>query len=122
VGGVFTHRYKDMHRCKIEVVELVPNRTVAWLVLDNYFDSIKDKTEWKGTKMVFDIAEKGVKTEVRFTHEGLVPEHECFNVCSSAWGSIINGDLRGLIATRKGGPNPKEDRRAPDLANIADPD
>jgi Activator of Hsp90 ATPase homolog 1-like protein len=112
VGGVFTHRYEDMHRCKIEVVELVPNRKVAWLVLDNYFDFIEDKTEWKGTKMVFDIAEKGAKTEVRFTHEGLVPEYECFNVCSNAWGSIINGDLRSLIATGKGSPNLKEDRKA----------
>ena len=109
-GGVFTHRYEDMHRCKIEVVELVPNRKVVWLVLDNYFDFTEDKTEWKDTRIVFDIAEKGAETEVRFTHEGLVPDYECFNVCSNAWGSSMNGSLRSLIATGKGSPNQKEDR------------
>jgi Activator of Hsp90 ATPase homolog 1-like protein len=112
LGGVFTHRYEEMHCCKIKVVELVPNRKVAWLVLDNYFDFIEDRNEWKGTKIIFDIAEKGGKTEVRFTHEGLVPEYECFNVCSNAWGSIINGDLRSLITLGKGSPNPKMDRKS----------
>jgi hypothetical protein len=111
LGGVFTHRYEDMHRCRIEVVELVPNRKVVWLVLDNYFDFTEDKTEWKGTKIIFDIAEKGAKTEVRFTHEGLVPDYECFNVCSNAWASTVNGSLRSLIATGKGDAKEKEDRK-----------
>jgi len=48
------------------------------------------------------------KTEIRFTHEGLVPEYECFNVCSNAWGSYINGSLRSLIRTGEGYPNPRE--------------
>jgi hypothetical protein len=102
LGSVFTHGYEDMHRCKIEVVEIVPNRKVVWLVLDNYFAFTEDKTEWKGTRMIFDIAEKGAKTEVRFTHEGLVPEYECFEVCSEAWGSLMNRNLRSLIATSTG--------------------
>jgi Activator of Hsp90 ATPase homolog 1-like protein len=110
LGGVFTHRYENMHRCKIKIVEFVPNRRVTWLVLDNYFD-FEDKTEWQGTKIIFDLAEKGGKTEVRFTHEGLVPECQCFNVCSNAWGSIINGDLRNLIAKSNGSPNLKDGRK-----------
>jgi hypothetical protein len=113
LGSVFTHRHEDMHRCKIEVVELVPNRKVVWLVLDNYFDFIEDKTEWKDTRIVFDIAEKGAKTEVRFTHEGLVPDYECFNVCSNAWGTTMNGSLRNLIATGRGSANQKVDRKVP---------
>jgi hypothetical protein len=62
--------------------------------------------EWKGTEVVFEVS-KGDKTEVRFTHLGLVPEYECFNVCSNAWGSYINGSLRSLITTGKGHPNQK---------------
>lgn len=112
LGGVFNHNHEDIHRCKIEVMELVPNRKVVWHVLDNYFEFTKDKTEWKGTKIVFDIAKKGDRTEIRFTHEGLVPEYECFNVCSNAWRSLINDSLRSLIATGKGGPNPEKDRKA----------
>jgi hypothetical protein len=54
------------------------------------------------------IAKKGDKTEVRFTHVGLVPGHVCYGACSNAWGSYINGSLRSLITTGKGQPNEKE--------------
>ena len=76
--------------------------------MDNYFKFTKDKTEWRGTKIVFDVSRKDNETEIRFTHEGLVPEYECFDICSDAWGSYINGSLRSLITTGKGQPNPKE--------------
>jgi hypothetical protein len=102
IGGVFTYRYGDVHRCKIKVTELIPGKKVVWLVLDNYFDFVEDQTEWKGTSIVFDISKKGSKTEVRFTHVGLVPRFECYNVCRDSWGSIIKGDLRNLITSGEG--------------------
>ena len=108
LGAEFTYRYEDVHRCKMKIVEFVLDKKVVWLVLDNYFDFTEDKTEWKGTKVIFEVSKRGDKTEVHFTHEGLVPEYECFNVCSNAWGSYINGSLRSLIETRKGRPNQKE--------------
>jgi len=92
----------------MKLVEVIPQKRVVWLVEDNYFKFTKDKTEWQGTKIVFDVFRKDKKTEVRFTHEGLVPEYECFDMCSKAWGSYLNGSLRNLIVTGKGQPNPKE--------------
>ena len=92
----------------MKLVEFVPNQRVVWLVLDNYFNFTEDKTEWKGTKVIFEVSKRGDKTEVRFTHEGLVPQYECFKVCSNAWGSYINGSLLSLIATDKGKPNQKK--------------
>jgi hypothetical protein len=59
--------------------------------------------------VVFEIAKKGDKTEVHFTHVGLVPANECYGVCSDAWGSYITGSLRDLITTGKGQPNPIEE-------------
>jgi hypothetical protein len=87
------------------LVEVIPNKKVVWLVLDNYFKFTEDKTEWKDTEIVFDVSEKDGKTEIRCTHLGMVPESECFNVCSNAFGSYVNGSLRSLIATGKGHPN-----------------
>lgn len=98
-----------MHRCNIKVVEVIPRKRIVWQVLDNYFSFTEDKTEWKGTKLVFEITEKGDQTEIRFTHEGLVPDYECYGMCSNAWGTYINGSLRRLITTGKGSPNPKEE-------------
>jgi len=108
LGGEFTYRYKDVHHCRMKLIELIPDKKVVWLVLDNYFDFTKDKSEWKGTKVVFEVSKKGDKTEIHFAHLGLVPEYECFDVCSNAWGSNINGSLRSLITTGKGHPNQKE--------------
>ncbi|MFZ1941687.1 MAG: SRPBCC family protein [Terracidiphilus sp.] len=107
-GDEFKYHYRDAHSCTMKLVELVPNKKVAWLVIDNYFNFTEDKTEWKGTRVIFDIAKKGEKTEIHFTHEGLVPAYECYNICSDAWGSYIRGSLKSLIATGKGSPNPKE--------------
>ena len=108
IGDEFKYHYQDAHTCTMKLVELVPGKRVAWLVTDNYFSFTEDKTEWKGTKVVFDIAKNGNKTEIHFTHEGLVPAYECYNICSDAWGSYIRGSLKSLIATGKGSPNPRE--------------
>jgi hypothetical protein len=108
VGDEFTYGYQPHHYSKQQVVELVPGKKVVWLVLESQLNFIEDKSEWKGTRIIFDIAKKGGKTEVRFTHAGLVPEGECFNACSNAWGSYIKGSLRNLIAAGKGKANPEE--------------
>src|SRR5574341_590044 len=106
--GEFKYHYQDIHRCTIKITELVPGKKVVWHVVDNYFNFVKDKSEWKDTDIVFEIAKKGDKTEVRFTHVGLVPAYECYSVCSDAWGTYINGSLRNLITKGKGQPNQNE--------------
>lgn len=109
----FNYHYKDVHLCKMKIVEFIPGQKVVWLVLDNYFNFVEDKTEWKGTKIIFEISEpeengNGGKTQLRFTHQGLVPQYECYDICREAWGNYINNSLRSLITTGKGQPNPKE--------------
>jgi hypothetical protein len=105
----FTYRYKDVHYSKQRITELIPGKKVVWLVLDAYLDFTEDKSEWKGTQVTFEVFQDGNGTEVRFTHVGLVPEYECFGMCSNAWSSYINGSLRSLITTGKGYPNAKEE-------------
>lgn len=79
-----------------------------WLVLDNYFNFIKDQSEWKGNTIHFDISPKGNQTQIRFTHQGLVPAYECYEICFNAWTDYLQNSLLQLIATGKGKPNPKE--------------
>jgi len=108
VGDEFKYHYQTVHTCTMKLVELVPDKRVTWLVTDNYFNFTEDKTEWQGTKVVFEISRKGDQSEIRFTHEGLVPVYECYSVCSDAWGRYVRGSLKRLITTGKGSPNPKE--------------
>lgn len=109
LGAEFKYHYQDVHRATFKITEFVPNQKVVWHVLDNYFNFVQDKSEWTGTDVVFEIARRGDKTEVHFTHVGLVPAYECYEVCSNAWGSYITSSLRNLIAQGKGQPNPIED-------------
>jgi hypothetical protein len=104
----FSYHYQDVHKCRMKLVEVIPDKKVAWLVMDNYFNFTKDKSEWKGTKISFEISKKENKTQIRFTHTGLVPEYECFDICSNAWSQYIQQSLFTLITSGKGKPNPKE--------------
>lgn len=101
----WTYRYQDMHRSKQKTIELVPGKKVVWHVVDCTMNFLDDKTEWNDTNIVFEISGKGDRTEVRFTHVGLAPDVECFDVCSNAWSGLIGNSLRNLIETGKGEPD-----------------
>lgn len=105
----YVYHYKDIHYCKIKLVEMIPNQKVVWLVLNNYFKFTEDKSEWNGTKIIFDISQDADKTIVKFTHEGLVPQYECYEICREAWTNYVQESLRDLITTGKGQPSSKED-------------
>jgi len=108
LGDEFTYSYKDFHRSTQKITESVPGKKVVWTVSDSYLSFVEDKKEWNGTKVIFEIARKDGKTEVRFTHKGLTSQVECFDACNDAWGSYIKGSLKNLITLGKGQPNKVE--------------
>lgn len=105
LNDAFDYYYEDVHRCKIKLIEVIENQKIVWLVEENYFKFTEDKTEWTGTKPTFEISEKDGKTELKFTHFGLNPEYECFEICRDSWTNYIQNSLKKLITTGKGEPN-----------------
>src|SRR5689334_14099331 len=105
----FLYHYEDIHRAKIKIIEMVPDERVVWHVVDNYFNFTKDKKEWTDTKIIFEISKEGKKTQLRFTHEGLVPSYECYEICNDAWTNYIKDSLYKLITTGKGEQITEED-------------
>lgn len=108
LNETFFYHYKDVHLCKIKLIESIPEKKLVYKVIDNQFNFTKDKTEWINTKLIFELTPDRNKTKIVFTHEGLVPEYECYQVCNDAWSSYIQGSLQSLITTGKGKPNGKE--------------
>jgi hypothetical protein len=114
----FNYHFEDLHRCQLKLIEVIPDKKVVWFVEDNYFKFAKDESEWIGTKISFEISKKDNKTQIRFTHLGLVPEYECFDVCSNGWTHYIQESLRSLITTGIGQPNSTGNPRTADEKNL----
>src|SRR5215813_6323715 len=49
LGAEFTYRYRDVHRSRQQITELVPGRRVVWHVLDAHLSFVNDPGEWKDT-------------------------------------------------------------------------
>jgi len=106
----FTVRFFDgVHVSTQKLVEVIPNKKVVWLVTKSKLNFTKDPEEWTNTKIIFEISEQGNKTQLRLTHQGLVPAIECFGACSNAWSEYIHSIFL-LITTGKGQPTLKESK------------
>lgn len=108
LGETFFYHYKDVHLCKIKLIETIPNEKLVYLVVDNQFNFTEDQSEWINTLLIFDISKQDEKTQITFTHKGLHPNHECYKVCNEAWTHYIQDSLYQLITTGIGLPNPKD--------------
>ncbi|MEO6845212.1 MAG: SRPBCC domain-containing protein [Ginsengibacter sp.] len=99
--------YVDLHYSKQKLIEVSPGKRVVWLVTDSKLNFLKDKSEWTGTKIIFEIDSDGNKTTICFTHQGLVPEIECYKDCFNGWNYYLQS-LLNLITTGEGQPYKQE--------------
>ena len=115
-GQEWVYFVPDIHFSKFRTTELVPGKRIAWLVTDSELSFLKDKHEWTGTTVEFDLTEVDGGTQVQFTHRGLTPQVECYEVCDLAWSEYIVGSLQDHITSGAGAPNSFEGDEAVDAA------
>jgi len=118
VGAEWEYTYQDVHDCRIRVTEAVPGERAEWLVLENRFSFTEDPREWVGTRMVFEIRPADNRTHLRFTHVGLVEDHECYGVCVQGWDFYIRSSLRERVETGVGRPSTFDHRTDQSLAEV----
>ncbi|HKB43199.1 MAG TPA: hypothetical protein VKC90_02380 [Chitinophagaceae bacterium] len=104
IDDVFTVTFGETFAI-FKIIEMVAGKKVVWLTTDCNLHWMKDKKEWKGTKMSFEISTKDNATQIHFTHVGLVPEIECFTDCSAGWTHYITKSLFKLLTEQTGLPD-----------------
>jgi len=98
----FIIHHPNAHYSKQKLVEVIPDKKIVWLVTDSTLYWLQnDKHEWTNTKMIFEVNTKSDKTILHFTHEGLVPEKECYARCGQGWTMIIKDRLFNYITNGK---------------------
>lgn len=104
VGDVFSVEFGDVRRSEQRITEAIPGKRIVWRVTQSNLPWLKDREEWKGTEVVFDIAATNEGAELSFTHIGLAPHVECFEQCEKGCDYFIGTSLFKLITEGSGLP------------------
>ena len=99
VGGVLRFRFGS-GGFDMKVLALDPVRRVLWQVVDG-------PEEWIGTKISFDLEQRGDWTIILFKHQGWQQPVEFMHHCSTKW-AVFLLSLKSLLETGKGTPWPNE--------------
>lgn len=102
-GQSFTVRFgKNIFKTML-IKELIPNERIVWHFTDSLIDipTLKNKTEWIDTKIVWDLSVNNNEIILNLTHFGLTPQVECYIVCENGWYSFTESLCR-YINTGKG--------------------
>lgn len=94
----------------LKVTELIPGKKIIWYVTDCNKHWLKNKKEWKDTQVTWEISTKNKATQINFTHQGLIPDLECYDACEDAWTGYLHESLMGLINAGKSVPETKESK------------
>ncbi|HEV8504795.1 MAG TPA: SRPBCC family protein [Chitinophagaceae bacterium] len=98
-GDEFVIRMTGESFFNMTVTELILGQRMVWDITDCYMPWYRDKTEWKGTRLVFQSLSHGHETRLDFTHEGLTPQSECWADCNPGWTHWIKTSLFSYLTT-----------------------
>jgi uncharacterized protein YndB with AHSA1/START domain len=105
-GAELRFRFGANHK-EMRIEHLEPGREVRWLCVGAHIAAgqLARRDEWIGTRLVFRIAAEGAgRTRLEFEHLGLVPEFECYGMCSSGWRHYM-ASLARFVETGVGTPH-----------------
>ncbi len=104
LNDVFTVHFDKTYKI-IKVVELLLNKKITWEILDSFIDipEFKNKSEWSGTRISWEITANDDSTDLVLTHHGLNQSLECYEVCNNGWISFMES-FHDFLTTGMGTP------------------
>ena len=104
LGDTFTVRFGETF-VDFKIPDAHPDSRIVWHVVNCHLHFLKDKTEWNGTSVAWDLAAGGSTTTVTMTHHGLKPDVECYTNCESGWNKHVKQSLLPFLTEGKGTPS-----------------
>jgi hypothetical protein len=120
VGEEFTVRFGATFKT-IKISAIEKNKKVSWLCIDQHMEMppgispLKNKREWVGNTITWEIEVNGAGSILRHTHIGLTPEVECWGVCETGWDQTLKS-IAAFVETGKGMPFEQLDKEHLDRA------
>lgn len=105
-GDAFTVHFGETF-VDFKITEAIPSKKIVWQVTNSNLPFLKDKTEWNGTSVIWELSSENGTTTVAMIHRGLVPEVECYNNCQEGWNFYVTNSLRRFLTEGKGLPDGK---------------
>jgi uncharacterized protein YndB with AHSA1/START domain len=100
VGGSLQTRFGDVGGFDLEILELDQAGRVRWLVTAG-------PEEWVGTRICWNLEQRGDYTIVLFRHEDWREPVEFMHHCSTKWATFLMS-LKSVIETGHGTPAPDD--------------
>lgn len=109
VGDVSIFRFPQAgFFANMEITNLKQNELVAWKCVDSRHPKdapFSDLRDWVGTTLRFLFSPVDDKrSKLRFEHQGLTPNRDCYESCKSGWTYYLGDSLRALVETGQGKP------------------
>ncbi|MGZ3618084.1 MAG: SRPBCC family protein [Ktedonobacteraceae bacterium] len=104
LNDIFTVRFRSGDMYKIKVSECIPDKKIAWQVIDSNQTWVANETEWTGTTILWEVSAQKDGTRIDMTHIGLVPSIECYNKCTQGWDYLLHKSLFRFLTETKGLP------------------
>lgn len=103
-GNIFIAGFKGGDWYKIKVEEDLNNKKIVWNVIDAEQVWHDKHKEWVNTKIIWEVLPLKNGSQVNMTHQGLVPEFECYEKCSVAWDFLLKESLFKYLTEGTGLP------------------
>lgn len=71
----------------------------SWTCIDAnmIIEDVADHTEWRGTKLLWQITQTEMGCDLSLTHQGLNPDLQCHRVCQAGWGRYFEHSLKNHL-------------------------
>ena len=94
INDEFIIQHGTVHFSRHKLFEIIPGKKLVWLITESSLNWLQgNRQEWTNTKMIFDLKSRANYTVIYFTHQGLVPELECYFRCIEGWEMVIRERL-----------------------------